>query len=165
MWERISLFGRPAHYCVPSLTPVPANETQAQRFDALSGEKLDSCRAGQEAPHGVIDKDFAMILWQKQGKRYLVQEVECICVHAGEALTKELQEGKQAFDQRFQQVFGNAQGRSQLSQGRHHNVSCQMTVCAPFDMPLSPMRCIKVLKTQGRLHKQILVLQGFQKLP
>lgn len=85
--------------------------------------------------------------------------------NAGDALTKELQEGKQAFDQRFQQVFGNAQGRSQLSQGRHHVLCFEMTVYASYDLQVCSMRCIELLKAQGRLHKQILALQGFQKLP
>ena len=85
--------------------------------------------------------------------------------NAGKALTKELQEGKQAFDQRFQQVFGNAQGRSQLNQGRHHVLCFQMTVYASHNPQFYPTRCIKVLIAQGRLHKRILALQGFQKLP
>ena len=85
--------------------------------------------------------------------------------NAGKALTKELQEGKQAFEQRFQQVFGNAQGRSQLSQGRHNVLCLEMAVYASYDLQNCPIRCIEVLKTQGRLQKQILALQGFQKLP
>ena len=113
-WDNLPLFGQPLHHCVPSLKQQVAKETPAQRFNALSGK-------GNSLPFVSLlswvrrwnRRCFVILV--RQGLRFRASDDSS--VHAGMALTRELEEGEAAFKKRFQQVFGNADDKGRLHQG------------------------------------------------